>query len=151
MARTPCLTHAAELKPIGHPCYGQTVSESIANLDHQIILARDNVESAEFLTGILGLAASGRQSIFTTVMLGNQTTILFKTVQTDFPGQHYAFRVSAKAFRTILQRVQARGIAFWSTPQGGGVGETYELNGETGFYFHDPSGHQLEVLTDTGV
>ncbi len=125
------------------------MSERIATLDHQIILARDNAESADFLASILGLAPPGRQSIFTTVELGNQTTILFKTVQTDFPGQHYAFRVAPAAFRTILQRLIDRSVAYWATPQGGGVGEIYELNGETGFYFHDPSGHQLEVLTET--
>ena len=71
------------------------------------------------------------------------------TIEEPFPGQHYAFRVGPAEFRTILKRAQDMRLKYWSTPRGGGVGETYELDGETGFYFHDPAGHQLEVLTDT--
>jgi len=125
------------------------VSDSSATLDHQIILARDKSESAEFLTRILGLAPAQPQSIFLAVRLSNSTTVLFKSVSEEFPGQHYAFRVQPAKFHTVLSRVQDLGVRYWSTPRGGGVGETYDLNGETGFYFHDPSGHQLEVLTDT--
>ena len=127
-----------------------SVSGSFVNLDHQIVLARDKEESATFLARVLGLPAPGRQGIFCTVRLDNCTTILFKTVQSDFPGQHYAFRVSPEAFPVILQRVKDLSISYWSTPKGGGVGETYELEGDIGFYFHDPSGHQLEVLTESG-
>lgn len=125
------------------------MTDSSPALDHQIILARDKHESAEFLTSLLGLPAAEPQSIFLAVRLGNRTTVLFKTVEEPFPGQHYAFRVGPAEFRTILKRAQDMGLKYWSTPRGGGVGETYELDGETGFYFHDPAGHQLEVLTDT--
>lgn len=125
------------------------MTDSSPALDHQIILARDKHDSAEFLTCLLGLPAPEVQSIFLAVRLGNSTTLLFKTVDSEFPGQHYAFRVQPAQFGTILQRAQEMGMKYWSTPKGGGVGATYELDGDTGFYFHDPGGHQLEVLTDT--
>lgn len=130
-------------------CYGYPVTDSSAALDHQIILAHDKHVSAKYLTRLLGLPAPEPQSIFLAVRLGNRTTLLFKTVEAEFPGQHYAFRVQPTEFGTILRRAQDMGLKYWSTPKGGGMGETYELDGETGFYFHDPGGHQLEVLTDT--
>ncbi|HLS01997.1 MAG TPA: VOC family protein [Beutenbergiaceae bacterium] len=120
---------------------------SAVTLDHQIVLARDKEASARFLAKVLGLGAPEKQGIFSAVHLDNGVTILFKSVQTDFPGQHYAFRVPPEAFPTVRERVHSMGIKYWSTPKGDGVGKTYELNGETGFYFHDPNGHQLEVLT----
>lgn len=122
---------------------------SDATLDHQIVLARDKHESAEFLVSLLGLKPPEPQSIFVAVELGNSSTILFKTVQGDFPGQHYAFRVPPAAFPIILQRAKAQGTRYWAKPSGDGDGQTYELNGDTGFYFHYPSGHQLEVLTNS--
>lgn len=125
------------------------MSEGIATLDHQIVLARDKHESAEFLASLLGLPPPEPQSIFVAVRLGNDSTILFKTVQTDFPGQHYAFRVPPAEFPAVLRRVKAQSVEYWATPKGGEVGQIYELDGEIGFYFHDPSGHQLEVLTDS--
>lgn len=124
------------------------MSDAIADLDHQIVLARDKHASAEFLTSLLGLAPPEPQSIFLAVQLGNRTTLLYKTVDSEFPSQHYAFRVEPARFSTILRRAQEQGLKYWSTPKGGGVGETYELDGETGFYFHDPGGHQMEVLTE---
>ncbi len=33
------------------------------------------------------------------------------------------------------------------TPAGSAAGETYEHNGGRGFYFLDPDGHLLEVMT----
>ncbi len=124
------------------------VSHSTATLDHQIILAYDKHTSAQFLTELLGLEPPEAQSIFMAVRLGNQVTLLFKTVNTDIAGHHYAFRVSKAEFPVILKRAQTMGIRYWGTPKGENIGHTYELNGETGFYFHDPSGHQFEVLTD---
>ncbi len=120
----------------------------MAALDHQIVLARDKAGSARFLTELLDLPAPEPQSIFLSVTLDNVVTLLFKQVSHDFPGHHYAFRVDGAAFRRIHGRVRERGIRFWATPRGDGVGKLYELDGETGFYLHDPSGHQLEVLTE---
>lgn len=130
-------------------CYGWAVPDSIASLDHQIIFARDKTESAEFLTSILALPPPEKQSIFLAVRLSNSSTLLYKTVDHEFPGQHYAFRVPPARFAAVLARLKARSGSFWATPKGSGIGELYELAGETGFYFHDPSGHQLEVLTDS--
>lgn len=117
-------------------------------LDHLIILAEDKEASARFVSWLLGLPEARPQSIFLAVPLANGVALLFKQVPAGFPGQHYAFRVGAEQFPDILERVRAAGVPFRGSPTGGLEGETYVLGGEKGFYLYDPSGHQLEVLTD---
>jgi catechol 2,3-dioxygenase-like lactoylglutathione lyase family enzyme len=53
--------------------------------------------------------------------------------------------VSEEEFDAIFARITARGLRYWADP-----GHTREnvLNSHgRGFYFEDPSGHNLEVLT----
>lgn len=127
---------------------GTRETETGALLDHLIVLAEDRQESAEFVTWLLGLPPAEPQGIFLAVPLGNGVTLLFKKVEAGFPGQHYAFRVGAEEFAEILDRVRQAGIAFRGSPRGGQEQETYELDGDKGFYLYDPAGHQLEVLTE---
>lgn len=118
-------------------------------LDHTIVHVRDNRESAEFLAEVLGLPAptllAGK---FFAVRLGGGVSLDFDTTEGEIVAQHYAFAVGAGDFDSILARVRARGLPFWADPQGTRPNEVADRGrGERAFYFADPSGHWLEVLT----
>jgi len=60
---------------------------------------------------------------------------------------HYAFHVSDAEFEGIFSRVKARGIPYGSGPDHHTDGQIYTRRGGRGFYFEDPYGHLLEVMT----
>ena len=61
--------------------------------------------------------------------------------------QHYAFLVDDERFDEILARVQARGSPYTADPQRSKPQEINTNHGGRGFYYFDPAGHGLEVLT----
>jgi catechol 2,3-dioxygenase-like lactoylglutathione lyase family enzyme len=60
---------------------------------------------------------------------------------------HYAFHVGEAEFEAIFRRVRARGIAYGSEPDDHANGKINTRRGGRGFYFEDPNGHLLEVMT----
>ena len=60
---------------------------------------------------------------------------------------HYAFHISDKEFDAILGRVKAKGIPYGSNPFNHANGRINRRRGGRGFYFEDPYGHLLEVMT----
>jgi catechol 2,3-dioxygenase-like lactoylglutathione lyase family enzyme len=50
-------------------------------------------------------------------------------------------------FDRIFTRIRERKLEYWADPGRQRAGETYEHNGGQGFYFLDPDGHLLEVMT----
>ena len=66
---------------------------------------------------------------------------------------HYAFHVSDAEFDAIFSRVKARGIPYGSGPDHHGDGRINRRGSGRGFYFEDPYGHLLEVMTvpETGT
>ncbi len=115
-------------------------------LDHTIVPARDKEESARFFARIFGLSYDGPRSHFAPVKVNDTLTLDFDN-DTDFRHQHYAFKVSAKEFEEIFGRVKAEKLAYGGGPMTPEDGKLYNHNGAKGFYFRDPSGHLLEVLT----
>jgi len=63
------------------------------------------------------------------------------------PGHHYAFHVSEAELEGIWSRVKAKGIPYGSGPDHHTDGRLYKRRGGRGFYFEDPYGHLLEVMT----
>ena len=55
--------------------------------------------------------------------------------------------VSEAEFEAILGRVQAKGIPYGSGPYTHSDGQLYTRRRGRGFYFEDPYGHLLEVMT----
>jgi catechol 2,3-dioxygenase-like lactoylglutathione lyase family enzyme len=115
-------------------------------LDHTIVPARDKEESARFFARIFGLAYEGTRSHFAPVQVNETLTLDFDTDE-NFKVQHYAFKVSEPEFDQIFGRVQGAGIPYGSGPFSSEDMKTYRHKGGRGFYFRDPSGHLLEVLT----
>ena len=117
-------------------------------LDHTIVPAKDKVASAEFFAEIFGLTAI-TNGHFAKVRINDSLTFDFA----DEPnlrsnrGHHYAFHVSEEEFDAIFGRVKAKGIPYGSGPFSHTDGKINKRRGGRGFYFADPNGHLLEVMT----
>jgi len=117
-----------------------------AQLNHLIIPARDKLESARFLANILGFEVGQQWAHFVPVLTGNGVTLAFSD-SSDLLPQHYAFLVSEPEFDAALQRIRQAGIEFYADFDLAGAGKLNHLYGGRGLYFHDPSGHLLEIIT----
>ena len=116
-------------------------------LNHTIVLSRDKQVSATFLAEVLGLGPLVPYGPFLGVEADNGVTLDFMDTTEEIPSQHYAFLISEEEFDTIFARVTERGIDYWADPSGTQKGQINHGDGGRGFYFQDPSGHWLEVLT----
>jgi catechol 2,3-dioxygenase-like lactoylglutathione lyase family enzyme len=116
-------------------------------LDHTIVAAHDNKASAAFLAEILGLPAPKDLGHFQAVPLDNGITLDFATTDGEVTTQHYAFAVSDVEFDDIYDRVRQRDLQIWADPMRSRPDEIRKRGDSRGFYFDDPSGHLLEVLT----
>jgi predicted enzyme related to lactoylglutathione lyase len=117
-------------------------------LDHHIVPAYDKVQSAEFYSRVFGVPYRTTAGRFARVDMNSTLSFDFDTMET-VPYQHYAFQVTEDEFDAILERVKAEGLPFGSDhfPE---TREDMKVNitrGGRGFYFSDPSGHSLEVIT----
>lgn len=115
-------------------------------LDHTIVPARDKEESARFFARIFGLPYDGAVSHFAPVRVNETLTLDFDT-DADFEPHHYAFKIGEADFDDILERVLREGIPYGSSPLSPDNMTINRRNGGRGFYFRDPNGHLLEVLT----
>jgi catechol 2,3-dioxygenase-like lactoylglutathione lyase family enzyme len=115
-------------------------------LDHIIIPARDRQASARFLAGILGLSAGPPLGPFVPLRVGNGVTLDYADA-TDFHSHHCAFLVGDEEFDAAFARIRSEAIPFYADPHHTRPGEINHRNGGRGFYFEDPAGHNMELLT----
>ena len=132
-------------------------------LDHTIVPAKDKAASAEFFAEIFGLTVKPGQGRFAQVQINESLTFDFadEPEPRDWPGSnprtgqrhHYAFHISDSEFDAIFGRVKAKGLPYGSGPRNHTDGQIYTRRGGRGFYFEDPNGHLLEVMTvpETGT
>jgi extradiol dioxygenase family protein len=113
-------------------------------LNHMIIPSVDKKEAASFLAEILGLPEPKEFGPFMCLETANGVGLDYDTRDPIVP-THYAFHVTEDEFDEIYQRVLDRGITYWADPMHQHEGKLNK-NGR-GFYFLDPSGHNMEVLT----
>jgi catechol 2,3-dioxygenase-like lactoylglutathione lyase family enzyme len=73
-------------------------------------------------------------------------TLLFDD-DDKFESHHYAFHVSEREFGAIFGRVKKAGIKYGSAPWSLEDGKLNDWGGGRGFYFKDPNGHVLELMT----
>ena len=116
-------------------------------LDHTIVPAADKAASAKFFADIFGLAVKPGQGHFAQVQVNDSLTLDFADEPEPFRSEHYAFHVSEAEFEAIFRRVKARGLPYGSGPSSRTDGQLYTRRGGRGFYFDDPNGHVLEVMT----
>ena len=113
-------------------------------LNHTIVAAADAETSARWLAELLGLEPPRPFGHFWQVETANGVGLDFDDRDPIEP-THYAFLVTEDEFDAIHQRVLDRGITYWADPMHQHEGKLNK-NGR-GFYFLDPSGHNMEVLT----
>jgi catechol 2,3-dioxygenase-like lactoylglutathione lyase family enzyme len=116
-------------------------------LNHTIVPARDKEASARFFAEIFGLRIGKLGGHFAPVRVNDTLTLDFATAEGEIPIEHYAFHVSDAEFDAILRRVKAAGLAIGSSPWSLDDGKLNDWNGGRGFYFRDPDGHILELMT----
>jgi catechol 2,3-dioxygenase-like lactoylglutathione lyase family enzyme len=118
-------------------------------LDHTIVPAKDKQASAAFFAEIFGLSVEPEGGHFAAVRVNESLTLDFADDDDDEDGSghHYAFAVSDAEFDAIFGRVKERGLAYGSGPFQHTDGKINRRRGGRGFYFEDPYGHLLEVMT----
>ena len=116
-------------------------------LDHTIVPAKDKIASAEFFAEIFGLTV--KPGYFAQVQVNESLTLDFADEPDPWGSHHYAFHVSDAEFEAIFRRVKAKRIPYGSEPDSPTDGRinTRTRRGGRGFYFEDPNGHLLEVMT----
>lgn len=117
------------------------------DLNHTIVHSHDNRVAAEFLAWVLGLEVGAEWGPFIPVDTGNGVTLDFMTSPGEVTAQHYAFLVSEAEFDAIFERVQQAKLTYYPEPHMSTENEINHNDGGRGFYFLDPSGHGMEVLT----
>ena len=115
-------------------------------LNHTIVPSRDKVRAAEFFAKIFGLTYEGAHGHFAPVQV-NDTLPLDYDNRDEFEAHHYAFHVTEDDFDAIFERVKAEGLAYGSDPRAQDNMQINTRRGGRGFYFKDPNGHSLELLT----
>lgn len=118
-----------------------------AQLNHTIVWCRDNRRSAEFLAAMLGRPAPRQLYHFMVVELDNGVSLDFMAKDGQVSPQHYAFLVDDPTFGAALARVEELGLTYWADPGRSRPNEINTNDGGRGFYFEDPDGHFLELLT----
>ena len=116
-------------------------------LNHTIVPAHDKVASAQFFAHIFALTYERSQGHFAPVRVNDTLTLDFDDREV-LDSHHLAFHVSDDAFDAIFARVKETGLSYGSGPQDrDSDGHINTRRDGRGFYFRDPNGHSLEVLT----
>jgi catechol 2,3-dioxygenase-like lactoylglutathione lyase family enzyme len=118
-----------------------------AQLNHTIVWSSDRTKSARFLSVILGRPAPIKFGHFDAVELDNGVTLDFADKEGPIQSQHYAFLINEGDFDAILGRVHEQSLSYWADPMRHRPGEINHDDNGRGFYFPDPDGHLLEVIT----
>jgi catechol 2,3-dioxygenase-like lactoylglutathione lyase family enzyme len=85
-------------------------------IDHLAVAANDKQRSATFLTDLLGLPEPTGWGPFLSVTLDDGVRLDYAEPGIDFPGQHYALRLSDDVFDYALERIKSAGLPFWGGP-----------------------------------
>jgi catechol 2,3-dioxygenase-like lactoylglutathione lyase family enzyme len=115
-------------------------------LDHTIVPARDKLASAKFFAEVFGLNVKPGDGYFAQVQVNDSLTFDFAD-EPEPQSHHYAFHIGEAEFDAIYDRVKSKGLPYGSGPYNHRDGKIYTRRGGRGFYFEDPNGHLLEVMT----
>jgi catechol 2,3-dioxygenase-like lactoylglutathione lyase family enzyme len=115
-------------------------------LNHTIVPVHNKEASAQFFAHLFGLKVEAPISHFAVVRVNDTLTLDFDDREV-FEPHHYAFHVSEREFDEIFARVKEAGLSYSSDPFAQDIGHINHRRGGRGFYFRDPNGHILELLT----
>lgn len=121
----------------------------MTRLDHFIIKVDDLETSQDFYTSILGFEHEGTDGPFTVLRVNPELQVLLDPCGVR-GSEHYAFALSRPGFERVFRHLESAGVPYGGGPDsvGTGTGPGRE-SGARGVaktvYFHDPSGHLLEI------
>jgi catechol 2,3-dioxygenase-like lactoylglutathione lyase family enzyme len=118
-----------------------------AQLNHTIVWCTDKARSSAFLAEMLSLPLPKAWGHFMVVELGNGVSMDFIDHDAPIAAQHYAFLVDEKEWDAGFAKVEEKGLSYWADPARQKPGEINRHWGGRGFYFEDPDGHFLELIT----
>jgi catechol 2,3-dioxygenase-like lactoylglutathione lyase family enzyme len=126
-------------------------------LDHTIVPAKDKIAAAKFFADVFDLKVDPGRTHFAKVRVNESLTLAFADEPEAWGGpgfdpgvggsHHYAFHMSDAEFDAIFSKVKALGIPYGSEPYSHEDMRINTRRGGRGFYFEDPNGHLLEVMT----
>lgn len=116
------------------------------SLNHTIVVAHNKLESATFMTDILGLPAHKMVGHFAVVQVGD-TSLDFVETDGEIAQRHFAFLISESEFDDIFGRIKARRLPYWADPFRKEPDRINHWDDGRGVYFDDPNGHLLEIIT----
>ena len=121
-------------------------------LDHTILEVKDRSESVIFYRDILGFDYRGRSGPFDVILVTPDLALDLDEVEVPVASRHLAFGMDRATFDATFGRMRNSGTPYGdgpSTPTNmNGPGRSTGVHGDTySVYFHDPSGHVLEILT----
>ncbi|MPZ14911.1 MAG: VOC family protein [Chloroflexi bacterium] len=120
------------------------------HLDHTIVPVHDKEVSARWFAEVMGLEYKGPWGHFAPVRIDEYLSLDFDNSD-SFQPSHYAFIVTDAEFDDILGRVQGKKIVYGSRPFASEDMQINHAHQGRGFYFKEPNGHLLEVITHTYV
>lgn len=120
-------------------------------LDHTILEVTDLAGSVAFYRDVVGLESRGRSGPFE-VMLITPDLALDLWEQPQPVSRHLAIGMDRVTFEATFDRIRTSGTPYGDGPSTStnmrGPGRSSGVHGATdSVYFHDPSGHILEILT----
>ena len=116
--------------------------------DHTVVAVRDKDATAAYLADLLGLAPAVPYGPFLMHTFANGAHVHLATSASAPVSTHLAFRTGEATFDQVLEQVRRRGISYWADPFRREPGAVYTDDGDRGFYWNDPDGHVLELITD---
>ena len=116
-------------------------------LDHTEIPALDRAATAKFWADVFGLTVGPPQGRFERVQVNESLTLDVADHAEAWKRNHYAFHITDEEFDAVLGRLRVQEIPFGSGPHEYADGQINTKRGGRGFYFLDPNGHLLEVMT----
>ncbi len=119
-------------------------------LNHTIVLCRDNAKAAAYFTELFGLPSAKEWGPFHIVEMDNGVSLDFYThwePDGEIQSQHYAFLVTEDEFDEIFGRIQEQGQQYWADPMKHDEGRINHNDGGRGVYWEDSDGHFLEIIT----
>jgi catechol 2,3-dioxygenase-like lactoylglutathione lyase family enzyme len=116
-------------------------------LNHTIVLCRDQQRSAAFLTGVLGLPTATRFAHFLVAGADNGVSLDFAETTGAITPQHYAFLVGEEEFDAAFGRIRSQDLPYWADPGQTQPGVINHRDGGRGLYFEDPDAHLMKIIT----
>ena len=115
-------------------------------LDHLSVPVHSKTETAQFYAGIFGVPTDGPRARSGWLALSDALFLIFE--EGDVPERnHYAFRVDPGDFDLLLDRVRGLDIPFGSSADVKDAQIKSRPDGSRSFYFSDPNGHGVELIT----